>query len=563
MLQNIKMINSGGVHMKEIDIIIEGAKVSKNLISAVFNNSSFTTGYEFEFFYVGIDDFMNSYMKKGSVLDSDDGWYAKRLGDTRWHDVIMFFYPLDASSTTSLDNYEIMKNRLLNAFDDVTDFDPAVDGDHPTESEIFSTLRSQLIMPVIMALLKIYPYRGMKISESQERSVKSVIQRGDVKKAATLGKLDNFNYRTFEDGMVDQALHIKYGGEDIREIFYEIFAFQLQKYLGEKVMYSSTDNNSEQSDMGYLEWMVLPDGSLVQDEQYLGNVIGIEIVSPIMSLGDGLTSMQKIFNIITDPSILGFNAMEGKTTFDTGFHINLGLGHKPIDYVKLIMLMGDRHTLEQYGRWTTEHAEPILANVVDAFNTDPAKAIPMLNQLVKTMGVSNDDISNVIKLLKGVVPIDKFNSVNLGKLEHGYIEFRAVGGADYHKDFDKIRNTVLRLAVWMYVATEPEIYKNEYYKSLVRFIRSIETGTNEFLDDEFPERLNKSRQVDNITNLVLNKLSSSEQQLTDSTGTGMHVGPTGRQMIEPTGYMDSMWVPEPENSDGHHPGGSEDDLDLP
>ena len=535
--------------------LIEGAKISNQLVNAALNNPEFTFGFEAEFFYKGIDDFVTKYMTKGSELDADEGWQVKTLGATRWHDVMMFFYPMAVSAETQQDNSEVMENRLMTEWEDITEYDAdAHDGQWPTASEMFAHLRSEMKMPTIMALLQIYPYNGMLLTEPQERSVKSVIQRGDVEKASTLGKLENFKYRMYQEGWEQQTFHIKNDGVGIREIFYEIFAFQLQQYLGETVKFTAKDaeDESRYASGEYTTWVVLPDGSLTNVEKYTSNVIGIEIVSPVLQLGSGLADMQKILAIIADPSILGFETLEGVTTFDTGFHINLGIGGKKIDYLKLIMLMGDQHILDEFGRSFFEQAEPMLLTIKDEIDKNPAKAIPLINQLMTKVGITQNDMNNVIDLLSKQVPVDKFKSVNLKKLEQGYIEFRAAGGKNYHEDFDKMRKTVLSLAVWMYVATEPEIYKKEYFQSLVKFIRSLETGEDRVFSRDYPDRLAAERER-------VHK-GEAEQPITDSIGATPNIGPTGRRMMEPTGYMDSMWVPEPENSDGYHPGQSEDDL---
>lgn len=531
--------------------LTEGAKITNQLVSAALKNPDFTFGFETEFFYKGIDEFMLKYMTRNSELDESEGWHVQLLGDTRWHDVMMFFYPMAVSSDSQQDNNEIIRDRLITKFAEVTEYDPDDhDGVWPTESEMFATLHSEMKMPTIMALLQIYPMHGMQLTEPQERSVKSVIQRGDVQKASTLGKLENYRYRTFEEGWEAQTFYIKNEGERPREVFYEIFAFQLQKYLGEPVVFSANaDEEGNYLSQDYITWTVLPDGSLTQVERYTKDIIGIEIISPVMDLATGLEYMQKILKVIEDPSVLGFDTLTGVTTMDTGFHINLGIGGKPIDYLKLIMLMGDQNTLQQYGRGFYNQAEPMLPTIIDSINSDPAKAIPLINQLVKKTGITQDDMTNVITNLKKQVPVDKFQSVNLTKLANGYIEFRAAGGKDYHTAFNKIRMTVLQLAVWMYVATQPDIYKNEYYKALVKFIQTLQTGESDFLSRDFSQRIEKLRSEPEV-----------EQPIADSIGATPFVGPTGRRGLNSTGYMDSMWVPEPENSDGYHPGDSEDDL---
>jgi hypothetical protein len=537
--------------------LTEGAKISNQLVNAALNNPEFTFGFEAEFFYKGIDEFITKYMTKGSELDENEDWHVKPLGETRWHDVVMFFYPMAVDSETQQSNHTVMENRLFSEWEHITEYDADDhDGHWPTSSEMFAQLRSEMKMPAVMALLQIYPQHGMVLSEPQERSVKAIIQRGDVEKASTLGKLENFKYRMYEDGWEHQTFHIKNDASGVREIFYEIFAFQLQRYLGEPVQFTTKDAEDEgrYASGEYTTWVVLPDGSLSNVERYSPDLIGIEIISPVMPLGPGLHDMQNILAIIDNPGLLGFDTLTGVTTMDTGFHINLGIGGKKIDYLKLIMLMGDQHVLDEFGRSFYEQAEPMLLTIRDEIDQNPAKAIPMINQLMAKTGVTPNDMNNVIEMLTKMVPVDKFKSVNLKKLEQGYIEFRAAGGSNYQDDGAKMRKTVLSLAVWMYVATEPEIYKKEYFQSLVKFIRSIETGAGAGMSQDFPDKLAAEREM--------LRRGEEEQPISDSVGDGTSrgVGPTGRRMMEPTSYMKSMWVPEPENVDGYHPGGSEDDL---
>ncbi len=539
--------------------LIEGAKISKQLVNLALKNPDISFGFEAELFYKGIDYFVYTYMNRNAEFDVKEEWYVKSLGNSRWHDVIMFFYPLAVPATVQQDNSEILKSRLVSTFVDVTKYDANYhNGDWPTESEMFAILRSELKMPIVMALLKMYPYNGMLISKNQEKSVKSVMQRGDVGKASTLGKLESINYRMYEDGWDRETFNIKEGNENIREVFYEIFSFQLQKYLGDKVNYAVLEGNEKAKHNGYDSWSVVPDISLGNIEKYEEDIIGIEIISPIMTLEDGLQAMPYIFNIIDNPGLLGFETLTGVTTQHTGFHINIGISNiNEMDYVKLILLMGDHNAVAQYGRELSDAAAAILprliTNVTSLIKYEPEKAIQLINQLTSKVGTSSADISNAINALASVVPKDKNQSVNLRKLPEGYVEFRHAGGSDYHKDFEKIRNSVLSFATWMYVATNEEIYKKEYYMAVFKLLQTIKTGESKYLPDDF------SQQLDKIRNDARDS-EEDDETLLDSIGATPNIGPTGRRDMEPTGYMDSMWVPEPDNEDGVHPGDSEDDL---
>lgn len=503
------------------------AKISKQLINTVMNDQSITFGFEAEFFYVGMGKFLKGYLGRDQKHDESSGWYTKTPEDTSWHDVIKYFYPLSVSADTPEDNLHVLKQRLTDVYKEITN-----DTELKSTSEMFATLRTELSMPQVMALLQAYPKNGFMVTEPQQDSLSSVFRRGDVSKAGTLGKLSGVPYRTYDDP--EEAFSVTGDGAN-REIFYEIFAHQLQKYLGEPVVFTIDSMYVNNISGNYSRWVVTNDPSLEETEMMYSDEIGIEIISPKMSLADGLVNLQKIFAIIDNPELLGFKNFEGKTDIETGLHINLGIGNiENLDPVKLFLLMGDEQAAADWGREFGIYTGTMLPKILSELSSDPAKAIPLVNSLISKMGTSDKDIENAKKALSGVMKTGKDLSLNLSKLTHGYVEFRHIGGEGYHTAFDYIRKSILGFASWMYVASHDEIYKKDYYRALFKVIQMIKTGDSEelppeFVDDVETEKAEHQKEVDKRLAFFNRgrQASSRSNTMNDSIGVGQSPGPTG------------------------------------
>ena len=501
------------------------AKVSKQLIDAAMNDRNFTFGFEAEFFYTGVDKFLESYLGRNQEYDEASGWYTKQLEESSWHDVVKYFDPMSISSDIKDDNIQVLKARLTASYQEITK-----DESPKTPSEMFATLLTELSMPVMMALLQVYPKNGFVVTDPQQNSLTSVFRRGDIDKANSLGKLNKVPYRTYEQP--GEAFNVGESTEN-REIFYEIFAHQLQKYLGSPVKYVSDELDIPKVSNGNAVWVVAPDSSLEETERMYGDNIGIEIISPVMFLGPGLMSMEKIFNVIKNPHVLGFKNLKGVTDQETGFHINLGVATDEIDYLKLMLLMGDQHALEQYGRGYNPQAVGMVRNILQSLSVHPERAVALTNQLVSKVGTSQEDIKNAMTALKRVIPEDKFSSINLQKLLQGYVEFRHAGGEDYHENFEMVKKTVMDFAAWLYVASHDEIYKKDYYKALFKFLQTIKTGEHEELggqtfvnDVEFEQEKANQEKEKRAAFFARGRPASEQGTISDAVGTPSP-GPTG------------------------------------
>jgi hypothetical protein len=207
------------------------------------------------------------------------------------------------------------------------------------------------------------------------------------------------------------------------------------------------------------QWIIEPDGSLDPDDK--SDEVGLEIVSPPMPLLTAIEKLKQVTDWANNPS-------EGNayTNRSTGLHMGVSIPFVggDVDYVKLIMFMGDKYVLEQFGR---------------ASNTYTASA---MNKLRQNLAGGRSDPAGVATLLKSNLAELAFKELQKGvgtskytsaHIQNGYIEFRSPGGdwlAKSNEDIGILENTMMRFAQAMYIASRADLERNEYAKKLYKLI---------------------------------------------------------------------------------------------
>ena len=139
----------------------------------------------------------------------------------------------------------------------------------------------------------------------------------------------------------------------------------------------------------------------------------VEIVTPVWTLKNGLKAIDKLFTLM--------ELMNAQTNASCGLHINLGFSQKSetkkIDEAKLVLLVDEQKWLKAFKRTNNEFVEPMKKGL----------------RLRK-----NDSQDRVFTKLKNKINDKaKYDSINMSKLNikkgTGWIEFRIVGGKNYHK----------------------------------------------------------------------------------------------------------------------------------
>ncbi|CAB4137799.1 Putative amidoligase enzyme [uncultured Caudovirales phage] len=209
------------------------------------------------------------------------------------------------------------------------------------------------------------------------------------------------------------------------------------------------------------EYVLEPDGSLSPDDSY---DFGLELVSPPMPLNKAIEQLE---------AIIDWANTEGNayTNSSTGLHMGISIPFKggDVDYLKLILFMGDQYVLEKFGRaantYTASALEKLKQNVAGSKNRGDDK-ITTAMELMK---------NNLIELAQRYVQQGVGNSkYTSAHIKPGYIEFRSPGG-DYlsvgdQGEQDALASTMRRFAYAMYLAGRPDLERPEYYKKLYKLI---------------------------------------------------------------------------------------------
>jgi len=240
--------------------------------------------------------------------------------------------------------------------------------------------------------------------------------------------------------------HWSYYGSD-GEMDVESVGDEFGRSMG--LEYVNTSNNYHGARRDGKNWIVEPDSSIDADS---GDG-GLEFVSPPMPIKDGLEMLQKMYKWAKDNGCY--------TNKSTGLHMNISVPDMTIeklDYVKLALFMGDEHVLKQFGRQYNSYAKSAMSKIKDRIR--PEDVPHVLAQMKQHL---NSLASKTIH--SGIT--DKYTSINT---KDNYVEFRGPGGDYLDMNPFEVTNTVLRLAMSLRIATNPEAYKQEYAKKLYKLV---------------------------------------------------------------------------------------------
>jgi hypothetical protein len=245
-----------------------------------------------------------------------------------------------------------------------------------------------------------------------------------------------------------------YGSRDWDDI-----GVSLRNATGMMVKVSTGYHSQKRGDYYVIE----PDGSLDPDDK--NEEVGLEIVSPPMPLNQAIEQLQRVIEWANDPD-------EGNayTNSSTGLHMGVSIPYKggDVDYLKLILFMGDKYVLDKFGRaantYTASAMEKLRQNVAGSKNRGDDKITSAL-ELMK---------SNLLELAQRYVQQGVGNSkYTSAHIKDGYIEFRSPGGdylAKADAEINVLEDTMRRFAYAMYLAGRPDLERPEYYKKLYKLI---------------------------------------------------------------------------------------------
>lgn len=207
------------------------------------------------------------------------------------------------------------------------------------------------------------------------------------------------------------------------------------------------------------EYGLTTDGSLNSPRD--SNDGGLEFISPPLSVSEMITDLELV---------RGWAEKNGAyTDDDTGLHINVSIQNADwtkLDYVKLAIILGDQYILEKFGRAENTYAVSAFEKIEKIIRTSPDTAFHMMATMKQHM---NEFASRILHDLATA----KYTSINLklnfdpGKQR---VEFRSPGGDYLGKNFNLIKDTMLRFVVALDSALDPAKDRKEYITKLYKML---------------------------------------------------------------------------------------------
>ena len=243
-----------------------------------------------------------------------------------------------------------------------------------------------------------------------------------------------------------------------------------------------------------------PDTSIDADS---GDDAGIELVSPVMPLGEAVADLEKLMKWADDNDVY--------TNQTTGLHMNISVPQgNDIDYTKLVLFSGDKYILDKYDRLSNSYANSALGQLETRASQMDANTAASSMQKMKT---SLQDAAE--EFVRGSTGQAKYTSVHI---KDGYIEFRGPGGVYTNKDVSEITDTMLRFARAMTIAADPQAFRQEYQKKLYKTLskaggdeRTIASLFTDFQSGDINKEVFKKRWANLVVKqkqnqAILNKL---------------------------------------------------------
>lgn len=291
----------------------------------------------------------------------------------------------------------------------------------------------------------------MKFIKSEYRTLKAFIRDRDLEPLFGWGPGRTAVYTADADAE---------SSEQVEELVFKNIANDLPEAIGHPVATPSSTKDRGPL-MGRGRWLITQDQSI---EGASDMDIGVEIISPPTPLAQGIKDLEKMFKWMEKNSI--------ETNVSTGFHINLSTPNiKDIDLVKLVLFTGEKHVLKAFDRISNSYTNPQIRSIISN---------------VTGRGTLPSEASEMIELAKASLSANKYSAIHTEKLKQGYLEFRMAGNANYHKDFKKMKDTLLRFATAIEIASDPKAERNEYLKKLSTLFGKVKDEEGTDLYNELP-----------------------------------------------------------------------------
>lgn len=262
---------------------------------------------------------------------------------------------------------------------------------------------------------------------------------------------------------------------------------------------------------------------LITDESVKSDIdedtYSLEFVTPIITHDKFFNTTKTVFDIILN------NGYE--TSGTAGMHVGISFKdtdkNKKIDPLKLVLFSSDQFFRDTW---------PRVRKKLDSgeISSDYVKSnLAMIRKIIKRVvfyrsdELRTIDSENIAELITDWLDEHKRNwlatdpewrgkhfAVNVGRLSDGYVEFRVIGGKDYHKRFNEVEYSVKRFCLSLIQSTSEDT-KRDYLKKLYKILNSVLDDLEDF--DKMHSGIEGENTAINIKNPNAQKLLANSQPI--------------------------------------------------
>ena len=277
------------------------------------------------------------------------------------------------------------------------------------------------------------------------------MQRVSAKNKLEQSWLDYHGYTNMRSVLVSNGFRpiTGIGSQD----FDEKIQYSFSAAVGKPVRISQSYHGAKRTVVSYI---MEPDSSIVGND----GEPGLEFISPPQAVDEMISDLYKVAKWM--------KTVNAYTNDTTGLHINVSVPNYSIenlDYIKLVLLVGDHYVLNAFDRMANKYAASALDVIKSNIETSPASAGMLLHKMKSELNAAASKLVHA-----GIT--NKYTSVNV---KTKWVEFRSPGGNWVAEvENGKIETTLRRFVVALDAAVDPEKYKNEYAKKLYKLLSTSE-----------------------------------------------------------------------------------------
>ncbi|RKZ78314.1 MAG: hypothetical protein DRQ35_06180, partial [Gammaproteobacteria bacterium] len=295
--------------------------------------------------------------------------------------------------------------------------------------------------------------------------------------------------------------------------FNTVSAEELQNHLEVIGIDSLVSSDYHSTDRDDRHWIIEEDPSIESD----GDGFGMEVISPPMQYQQGIQQIEQVFTILQ-------NDMNAITNESTGLHINVsieGIDFNDIDYVKLVLLLGDDYISRKFNRFGNQYALSTIEQIERSLGDNRLEQqYTSMPEILSTMR------SKVNKVLQQAFS----NNIDFGKyttvgIKGNYIEFRAAGNSGYLNNFETIKNTINRFVSVYAISANENSHQEEYAKKLFKLTQGLDKYSSPYAKDAMTlfsaynaGKIDKSTLKSYLKNRNLNRQAQQDKDEEDAKG---------------------------------------------